>query len=212
PGGVTTTETSITLTGLNAITCYDIFVIAMCDGGDNSPATNPVSTTTQVAPPECGGVFVDEGGLENYPNNSDSTVTICPENPGDTVNVVFTSFNVESNWDGLYVFDGDSVDAPLIPSTNGPGNGQLSVPGAYWGTAIPGPFEATSASGCLTFRFLSDGVVNNPGWTANVICSPPPSCPKPSAVTVTNTTAFETTVSWTPVGPATEWMVFAVAC
>src|SRR5690606_13021298 len=126
----------------------------------------------------CGGQFVDEGGLSNYPNNSNSIVTICPENPGDIVTVTFTNFETEANWDGLYVFDGNSIDAPQIASTNGPGNGPLNaLAGAFWGTAIPGPFEATSANGCLTFWFRSDGGGNRPGWIANVTCAPPPTCP-----------------------------------
>src|SRR5690606_29871221 len=214
-----TSNTNFNVTGttqpdnspLTPLTDYVVYIQAQCP---NSPSGwVEFEFTTQAAPPECGGNFVDEGGVDgNYPNNSNSTITICPENPGDIVTVVFTSFNTESNWDGLYVYDGDSVNAPPILSGNGPGNGGLSAPGAFWGTAIPGPFEATSASGCLTFRFVSDGLFNNPGWTADIICAPPPTCPKPTAVTVAGTTATQTNVSWTAVGPATEWMVFALPC
>src|SRR5690606_9220238 len=122
------------------------YVRAVCSATDISVPAGPISFTTQVAPPECGGVFTDEGGPSaNYPNSSNSTVIVCPENPGDIVTVTFSSFSVETNWDGMYVHDGNSVSAPLIASTNGPGNGALTTPGAYWGTAIPGPFESSSA-------------------------------------------------------------------
>src|SRR5690606_22926114 len=123
----------------------------------------------------CGGNFVDAGGISApYPNNSDSTVTICPVNPGDQVTVTFTSFNTEAFWDGLYVYDGNSTASPLIPSENPAGNVPGGVPGSYWGNVIPTPFTSSSADGCLTFRFRSDGSVNNPGWVANVHCDPPP--------------------------------------
>lgn len=100
--------------------------------------TGPTTFTTQVAPPVCGGQYVDAGGANaNYPNSSDSTVTICPT-PGNVVTVTFTSFNTEANWDALYVFDGNSINAPQIASTNPAANVPGGLAGGFWGQQFLG--------------------------------------------------------------------------
>lgn len=197
-----------TLTGLNSSTCYDIYIRAVCSPTDSSIWSGPSTITTQVAPPVCGGTFVDAGGPANYPNNSDSTVTVCPVNPGDVVTVTFTSFSTENNFDALYVFDGNSIAAPQIASTNGAGNVPGGLAGGYWGTAIPGPFTSSSPDGCLTFRFRSDGVVNLAGWVADVTCNPAPECPKPNTLTATSITTTSAFLGWNEQNPAVvQWEV-----
>lgn len=119
----------------------------------NMPASG--STTA------CSGNFYDSGGSGgNYANSENRTYTICPSTAGMSLQVNFTSFNIESGWDYLYIYDGNSVGAPLI--------------GTYTGTTSPGTITATSATGCLTFRFTSDGSVNYAGWAAAISCVPPP--------------------------------------
>ena len=207
-----------TLPNLSSATCYDIYIRAVCSLTDSSTWGGPTTITTQVAPPICGGNFVDAAGPSaNYANNSDSTVTICPTTPGDVVTVTFTSFNIEVNWDGLYVFDGNSITAPQIASANGAGNVPGGLAGSFWGTAIPGPFTSTSANGCLTFRFRSDGSVNNPGWISTITCAPPPTCRNPAAITANTVTSNSVILNWTqPVNPdttvANAWQVLALPC
>jgi len=122
----------------------------------------------------CGGVFTDSGGADgNYSNNEDIVWTIEPDNSDDFVTVIFTTFDVEANWDALYVFDGPDTSSPLISSGN-PATSSGFPAGGFYGTTIPGPFSSTHPSGALTFRFLSDGSVTRPGWTADIICSPVP--------------------------------------
>ena len=196
---------------LTPLTDYDYYVRAICvdsNGSTSSEWTEAFECTTQAAPPECGGNFVDSGGVSgNYGNNENSTVTICPDNPGDIVTVTFTSFNTEATWDGIYVFDGNSTSDTPILSGNPIGNGPIDWPGAFWGTTIPGPFTSTSADGCLTFWFLSDGSGVRAGWTADVTCNPPPPCPQPTALEVYDVTATEATFEWINVGPATQWEI-----
>jgi hypothetical protein len=165
----------------------------------------------------CGGNFVDAGGAAaNYANSSDSTVTICPQNTGDVVTVTFTSFNTETNWDGLLVYDGNSILAPQLASTNTGGFGPIAAfPGSYWGNLtggnLPGPFTSSSADGCLTFRFISDGAVNNPGWISNITCSPAPLCPKPNTLTANPITSTSAYLGWTEMNPAVnQWQVYLV--
>ncbi len=120
-----------------------------------------LGTLTAIHSQECGSVFTDPAGpTANYANNSDYTVTICPPNPGDLVTVTFTSFDIEATWDALYVFNGNSIAAPQISSSNPSGNVPGGLAGGFWGTAIPGPFTSTSPDGCLTFRFRSDPSVS----------------------------------------------------
>ncbi len=126
----------------------------------NMPASG--STTA------CSGTFNDPGGVGNYSDNMNSTYTICPATAGMSLQVVFTSFSTEASWDYLYIYDGNSTGAPLI--------------GTYSGGTSPGTVVGSSAGGCLTFRFTSDGSVNNPGWTANISCVAPP----PPSITMTN--------------------------
>ncbi len=67
------------------------------------------------------------------------------------VNVIFTSFNTEANYDGLYIYNGNSTASPQIASTNSGGNVPGGLPGAFWGTSIPEIITSSSPDGCLTF-------------------------------------------------------------
>ena len=205
---------SFNLTGLQALTEYTFYVRSLCSADNIGPWSTGFDFTTSALPPICGGNFVDDGGVTgNYPNNQDYIVTICP-NPGEYVTVDFTSFFTEASWDKLYVYDGNSTSSPQISSGNGGGFGTVTLPGAFWGNLnanLPGPFEATSTSGCLTFRFVSDGFINNPGWTANITCQPFPSCPKPTNITAMATSSSSIVVNWTNNAPAaTQWEVIWV--
>ncbi len=208
-----TTNINAPITGLNPDTCYDIYVRDECGPADFSLWIGPRTITTQIAPPVCGGVFTDPGGAtNNYANSTNNTVTICPIVPGEQVTVTFTFFDTEDNFDGLYVFDGNSTAAPQISSTNGAGFGPLTQPGSFWGSTIPGPFTSSSADGCLTFTFLSDTSVTNPGWIADVTCLPPPTCRKPNDLNATAVGLTTATLGWTQLpnpdtSTASAWQV-----
>ena len=110
----------------------------------------------------CGGIFYDNGGASgNYSNNQILTYTICTSQPLNQLVITFTSFNLESGNDFLYIHNGANSSAPLL--------------GMYTGTVNPGIF--TSANGCLTFVFISNSSITAPGWAANISCNstaPPP--------------------------------------
>lgn len=123
------------------------------------------------------------GSSGNYADNVVSTQTFCPA-VGQILQVNFSQFALEITWDKVYVFDGSSTTAPMIPSGNGPGNGPAPFgAGAYWGFTAPGPFTASIArpavapplnqpSGCLTFHFVSDASVTFQGFRARTTCLP----------------------------------------
>ncbi|MCB9230551.1 MAG: T9SS type A sorting domain-containing protein [Bacteroidia bacterium] len=104
----------------------------------------------------CGGTFYDSGGsLSNYANNEYYVYTICPL-AGSCIQLNFTSFNIESGYDYMYIYDGPSTSSSLI--------------GVYTGTSSPGTVTATN--GCLTIEFSSDFIVSAPGWAATISCVP----------------------------------------
>jgi gliding motility-associated-like protein len=193
-GWVAAPTNPFTMTGLTPDTCYTFYVRAVCSASDSSAWSNGVNATTQPVPPACGGTFTDPGGASGqYANNANVTTTICPTNAGDLVTVIFTSFNLENNFDNLRVYDGDNT-ANLI--------------GTYTGTALPPIITSTAANGCLTFVFTSDGSVIRDGWIANIICSPPPACQQPTALTVSDITENSATLSWTELNAGVNsWQV-----
>lgn len=213
--GTVATTNSFTATGLNPNTAYNFFIRSLCDPAVSvwSNGTYFLTAPAVIIPPTCGEAFFDNGGSNaNYVNNSDNTYVICPTNSGEVVTVDFNIFDVEPIWDGLYVYDGNSISAPQISSGNSGNSIPGGLPGAFWGTTAPGPFTSTSPDGCLTFRFRSDNVVVKAGWSASVTCQPAPTCPKPTSVTITNVTVNSVVVGWNSNSNATSWEVLALPC
>ncbi len=112
----------------------------------------------------CSGYFYDSGGpSRNYADGENIATTFCPTAAGKCLSITFTSFDLESTFDDLTIYDGASSAYPII--------------GTYSGTNSPGTVTATN--GCLTFIFDSDFSISNPGWSANIACvscPPPPPC------------------------------------
>jgi len=105
----------------------------------------------------CDAMFYDDGGpTNNYGNNKDLTMTFLPATEGGIIEVEFQSFDTESNYDFLYIYDGTSTSAAQI--------------GQYSGGNNPGTVTATNPEGAITFRFTSDNSVNREGWAAHVHC------------------------------------------
>ncbi|MCX7552186.1 T9SS-dependent choice-of-anchor J family protein [Xanthomarina sp. F2636L] len=169
-----------TLGGLTASTSYDFYVRADCGGGDTSDWTGPYTFVTADPPPACGGNFYDDGGIaSDYSNSANITTTICPDVPGDAVNVTFTFFSTENSgstgcYDGLTIHDGPDASAPTINPTTGTiwcWDRDDATPGGT-GDLQGMTITSTDGSGCLTFVFTSDSGVTREGWEATVGCSP----------------------------------------
>ena len=106
----------------------------------------------------CNALFYDNGGPNNnYSDQKNYTMTFLPGTPGAKIEVAFSSFSLENNYDFLNIYDGNSVSGPQI--------------GSYTGNNSPGTVTATNEEGALTFRFISDYSVNNSGWAAVVRCT-----------------------------------------
>ncbi len=144
--------TNYSFTGLAAGTDYNFSVATICTT-DTSAATTGTFTTdvlTNQVVSECYGIFTDAGGANNnYNDNEDYTFTIAPVN-ATQIGISFYRFEVEANYDTLFVYDGNSTAAILL--------------GTYSGTF--GPFTVLSSGGSLTFRFKSDYATTATGWYA----------------------------------------------
>lgn len=185
PGGTPATATGV---GPHVITystlgTYDVS-LTVTKGGSNDTETKIGYIT--VAPPEfnitngtvttCTGNFYDSGGPSgNYQNNENYTETFYPSTPGAMIRFTFTSFNTESGYDYLRIYNGINASAPLI--------------GTYNGTTGPGTVTASNASGALTFNFTSDVSVTPAGWSAAITCYST-TLPPVANFSASNTTPF----------------------
>jgi hypothetical protein len=118
----------------------------------------------------CAGLFYDSGGSSgDYTSSQNRTITFTPSTAGAKIQVTFTSFNTESGYDGLLIYNGNSTGSPLISS--GSTFGRATCPnGAWTGTTAPPVITSTAADGSLTFNFQSDGATVGAGWAATISC------------------------------------------
>jgi len=149
PGILTANSGAITFEFIADNATYDLGWEATwtCDNTVVTPPTTP-----------CTGIFTDSGGAwANYGDNEYEIFTIAPTG-ATTVALHFTAFDIENNYDYLYIYDGADINAPLI--------------GTYTGLNAPGTIISSGSS--LTVLFDSDGATVRDGWVANWECDPSP--------------------------------------
>lgn len=147
-------------------TMYYFHVRSDCDNDSSKWVTYGPFTSAST----CGDPLFDSGGLENeYDINEHITTLICPNVTGEQITINFKSFDVEPDYDVLYIYDGNTTNAPKISSTNGETDSGFPA-GGYYGNTIPGPFTSSDTSGCLTLEFRSDDFVTAPGWEIEALC------------------------------------------
>jgi hypothetical protein len=104
-------------------------------------------TTTLTAP---SGTITDGSGNSDYTNRANCRWLIQP--PGATqIELTFSSFNTESSYDFVKVYDGATTSAPLL--------------GSYSGTTLPPVLR--SSGGSLLILFTSDSSITRAGWSAS---------------------------------------------
>ncbi len=171
-GNGTNTVTFNSINGTN----YNIYV----SGQSGALGIYEMSISCSSPPPSivCGGTFTDSGGLGgSYNSNADPSTDnwlICPDNPGETVTLTFTSIDIEGTsnstcWDWLQIYSGTDGSGVLFTDE--------TISGFICGTTIPGPFISFDPSGCLYITFESDNFTEGAGWEAQISCAP---CPAPS--------------------------------
>ena len=170
-GGAQLDYTFTQTADLSAVQTY-AFVSTVSLSGDENPANN--SKTKSVTNlgnmilmqngtmSACDGTFYDSGGPDGtYQNSENYTLTLAPSTAGAKIKFNFTSFDLETNWDYLKVYDGPDATAPMI--------------GNFTGTTIPAALveliaSPSNTSGAITFNFTSDGSGTNSGWVAAISC------------------------------------------
>lgn len=181
---------------------YWFYVRAICVGNENSewrgpitamPGTYSMPTSGTNTISLCGGHIYDDGGANgDYSSSCNSTLIIMPDDTNMLVQLQGT-YEVESGWDQLSIYDGSGTSGTLLFETSTSTSGTVPL--------------VESTTGPLTIYFESDGSVCYDGFDLTVNCIPAPTCRKPMDVTVSNTTATDVTLSWTEMGSATTWEI-----
>lgn len=121
---------------------------------NNNPTITTLTNTS--------GTVTDPGGNPGaYGNDVRQCIKIAPAN-ASKVSLTFTTFDLEANYDYLWVFDGDNPNAPLI--------------GKYTGSTLPPTLTANSGKMFLDFRTdcatVKEGFVAT--YSATVVDNTPP--------------------------------------
>lgn len=106
----------------------------------------------------CGGSFYDDGGVNgNYDDYSTRIQTFTSTN-NTRLSFNFTSFSTYNSNDYLEIYDGPSLNSPLI--------------GIFSYVTSPGLFTSTGNS--VTFRFVTNSAGSSTsGWAASIACAGP---------------------------------------
>lgn len=108
---------------------------------------NPSITTLSVS----SGTFYDSGGAAGNYSNDERKLTLISPSGASSVTISFSQFDLEANWDFMFIYDGKTTSSPLI--------------GKYTGTTSPGTITASSGSVLVEFR--SDCGTTKPGWACS---------------------------------------------
>ena len=178
--------------------------------GNNTITKTVVNTGSDVlmgssaSVTSCAAVFTDSGtSFANYADGLTQTMTFKPATIGNGVNVSFTAFEIEEDYDYLYVYNGPTASSPLL--------------GKYTGNTLPPSLTSTAANGELTFKFTSDSEVNESGWVAQISCVAKPTVNDASIASIITpeiigkkTSANDITIRVSNLGPValTNYPVF----
>ncbi len=120
----------------------------------------------------CSGTFYDSNPVGTYSKNENYTVTFCSGNSSKIIQVSFSTLNITTG-DTLFTYDGNTTASPVIDTfTNNFQN------------LITYTASTANTSGCLTFKFISDGIDQSDGWKADIKCLFP--CKQSIVATVTS--------------------------
>ncbi len=110
---------------------------------NNNPTITPLTSPS--------GTLTDSGGSGGDYQDDERLLWLIEPANAQQITLDFQSFDLELDYDYLFIYDGDSLDDPLI--------------GPFTGTSSPGVI--TSSGGSLLIEFRSDCGTVAPGWVAN---------------------------------------------
>ena len=111
---------------------------------------NEPTSTVSVFTDNSGTITDDGGASANYTNDQRSIYSIRPQN-AQSITLDIQQFEIEDQWDYLYIYEGDNVFAPLY--------------GYYTSTNIPSTININAPA--VTIEFRSDCATNAPGFVIN---------------------------------------------
>lgn len=115
---------------------------------NDAPAPIAVSAST--------GILTDTGGPNGPYSNDERQLWLIQPTNANTVTIQFQSFSLENTFDRLYIYDGNTLQAPLI--------------GMFTGNNIPPTI--TSNGGSLLLEFRSDCGTTADGWSLQFSSNP----------------------------------------
>ncbi|HRC79708.1 MAG TPA: hypothetical protein PLK25_08385, partial [Bacteroidales bacterium] len=128
---------------------------------------------------QCGTThsYYDNGGSSgNYSNNINQIYrTFCPSEAGKCVRATINNFNIEEKswllgggcYDYLSIGSGPTQNVSILWKGCGTNSSPETMQGTY-----SNQFISTDPSGCLVFRFYSDGSTTESGWNITLDCVP----------------------------------------
>lgn len=138
---------------------------------NNTPVVTTVTATS--------GTFYDSGlAAANYANDERKLWLFQPAG-ATSVSMNFTAFSLENNYDYLFIYDGATVNSPLI--------------GKYTNTVSPGNINSTGSS--LLVEFRSDCATTLAGWAATYTTNGV-GTPTTTADVIVPTTAISSVGAW----------------
>lgn len=158
-----------------------------------------VAQNTYIAPTEgtlviddCSGILYDSGGADDFYSDNDLSTIVINATAGDLLELTFTEFDVESNFDFLTIYDGPDTNSPLV--------------GFYSGTELPNNGAPILLSGSTaTITFISDFTINASGFAMGFECvdftDPPVAAAAFPSISCTGTVAFADASTFFP----TSW-------
>ncbi|MBK9273951.1 MAG: T9SS type A sorting domain-containing protein [Flavobacteriales bacterium] len=117
------------------------------DYAANIPCAGPTTLT------DCPGTLTDGSSTANYGDQASCSWLIAPSN-ALSLELTFNSFGTESGYDLLRIHDGADANAPVVLE--------------HSGSTLP-PM-VTCASGTAYVEFMTDGSVNDEGWSLEYTC------------------------------------------
>lgn len=144
---------------------YTLRVFTNTDLGVAGSFSICLSATELVS--DCGSIIYDAGGAGgNYDPGIfpyQEVTTYCPASAAQGINMAFTAFRTRSE-DIVRIYNGPDINSPLLGTFSGNLNANL-----------PGSFQSTHPTGCLTLRFnYNSFLATQAGWAANLTCCTQP--------------------------------------
>ena len=145
----------------------------------------PTSGTTNVT--GCSGIVQDPGGSGDYSNSCNGYLVITSDQTGCMPHIS-GSYNTESSFDYLYVYDGTTTSGTQLAYCTGTGT-----------------VDVTSTTGSLMLYFHSDGSVVRSGFELNLTCSGGCGCGGP--VVTYSTSSGHILVNWNAATGVTHYFI-----